>query len=67
MMGFALLYVLFGRGVVGSSGIFDDRRGGAGIWCEGNEAGGIRGENLVRRNGFEVGDMSGGGGGGGSM
>ena len=68
MIGFALLYVLFGCGVDGSGGIFDGRRGGgAGIWFGGNVARGIRGEKLVCRTGLKVGDMSGVGGGRNSM
>jgi hypothetical protein len=64
MMGFALLYVLYGCGVDGSGGIFDGRRGGgAGIWFGGNVARGIRGEKLVCCTSLKVGDMSGGGGG----
>jgi hypothetical protein len=47
-------YILLGRWVVGSGGIFVGKIDGGGILCGGSGAGGMRGEYLVRRNGFEV-------------
>ena len=56
--------LLLERGVFGSGGMLDGRDGGEGILCGGNVAGRImcggkgigeiRGENLVRRNGWKV-------------